>query len=209
MTDVGRIKSSWRLKANAAILVLATLFILPGCWVSSINGLEETALFHVDPDVVFEPLLIGTWRLTFENCTSIMTVTAKERTYNLQTIQQGEQCGDTEKPTYSQARLLKLDNHRFLDVFPRTDDVCDSCLGLHDIFLFELNADSLVLAPIDSDWLGKAVEQKTVALATVPGNTNQLTASSKDLKAFCRKYADDKEAFAPLPTFTRVSPASH
>jgi hypothetical protein len=73
------------------------------------------------------------------------------------------------------------------------------CLPIHWIFLARLDKDLLSLTPIDSDWLKKALEQGVVTLATMPGDTDTLVASPKDLKAFCRKYADNNQAFAPSP----------
>lgn len=76
------------------------------------------------------------------------------------------------------------------------------CVAVHWIFLTQIDKDSFSLVPIDSDWLKKAVEQKTVALATLSGDSDTVTASAKELKAFCREYADDKEVFKPIPEFT-------
>jgi hypothetical protein len=184
-----------------AVLVFAVLIMLPGCWVSSVNGLVEEDFFHSDPDVTFDQGLTGAWEVTRDNCTTILTITAKEHTYDLQGSEQGEQCTGAGKKSYYEARLIKLDNHLFLDLSPRTDDVCEMCLPLHSIFLAKFDKDSLSLTPIDSDWLKNAVGKKTVTLATMPSDTDRLTASPKDLKAFCRRYADDKEAFAPVSDF--------
>jgi hypothetical protein len=73
------------------------------------------------------------------------------------------------------------------------------CLPLHWIFLAKFDEDVLWLTPIDSRWLKKSVEQKTVELATISGNTDKIAASVRDMEAFCRKYGDDKEAFAQTP----------
>jgi len=51
------------------------------------------------------------------------------------------------------------------------------------------------LAPLDSDWFKAAVQKNTVSLATLPEDPGTITSSAKDLKAFCRKYADNREAF--------------
>ena len=187
-------------RAGAVILSLAFLLMLSGCWVSSISGLEETGPFRPrDPDVTFDEVLTGAWQVTSDNCTTTLTVTATEETYDLLATEKGQQCNNAGKKDYYRARLVKLDNHLFLDVFPRPDDVCEMCLALHWIFLVKFDKDTLAMAPINSDWFKKAIEQKTVTLATMPGDTDQLTASAKDLKAFCRKYADNKEVFTPNP----------
>jgi hypothetical protein len=184
---------------GSAALCLAAVLTLTGCWVSSVNGLDESRLLHQDRDVVVDQMLTGAWQKTDDKCTTILTVTSGERIYDLQATAQGEKCADSGKIAYYRARLLKLDSHLFLDVSPRPDDVCDMCLALHWIFLVKFDKDALSFTPIDSDWLKKALEQKTVTLATMPGDTDRLTASAKDLKAFCRRYADNKEVFTPVP----------
>lgn len=128
-----------------------------------------------------------------------LTITAQEKIYAWEMISVGKGC---DPKTYYEARLFRLDNHQFLDLTARPDDVCSACVAVHWILLVQLDRDSFTLAAIDSDWLKKGLEQKTGMLATVPDDTDMLTASAKDLKAFCRKYADDKEAFKPIPDFT-------
>jgi hypothetical protein len=98
---------------------------------------------------------------------------------------------------------VKLDNYYFLDVSPMDDDVCDMCLAKHSILLAKSDKATLSLAAIDSDWLKQSLAAKRVILATVAGDTDTLTASSADLKAFCRKFAGDKAAFRPADTFQR------
>jgi len=91
--------------------------------------------------------------------------------------------------------MVKLDSHYFLDVSPMDDAVCDMCAAKHDILLLKIDKAALSFTPIDSDWLKKSIEAKTVTLSTVAGDTDTITASSKDLKAFCRQFADSKEVF--------------
>jgi hypothetical protein len=92
---------------------------------------------------------------------------------------------------------VKLGTHYFLDVEPMPAEVCDMCAGKHDILLAKFDNRTLSLTPIDSDWLKKSLAATTVTLATVAGDTNTITASFRDLKAFFRKFAKNKEAFRP------------
>jgi hypothetical protein len=104
---------------------------------------------------------------------------------------------------------VKLDSYYFLDLSPVNKDVCDMCLAKHEIFLAKFDKGSLSLTPIDSDWLKKSIAQKTVSLATVADDTDTITASAKDLKAFCRKFAEHKATFKPDSTETlKPSPVS-
>jgi len=177
-------------------LILAVLLVLPGCWVSSINPLyEETTMDHPhpDPDVVFDQALIGSWTTTDDKCPALLTISAKDQNYDLQLVEQGDGC--TQDKSHREARLVKLDAHYFLDVSPMDDAVCDMCAAKHDILLVKFDKATLAFTQIDSDWLKKSIEAKTLTLSTVAGDTDTITASSKDLKAFCRQFADNKEVF--------------
>jgi hypothetical protein len=129
----------------------------------------------------------------------LLTIAAKDQIYDLRGVEQGEGC--SQDKSHRQARLVKLDAHYFLDVSPMDDAVCDMCAARHDILLVKFDKATLSLTPIDSDWLKKSIEAKTVTLSTVAGDTDTITASSKDLRAFCRQFADNREAFKPESTF--------
>ena len=185
----------------AVVLALAGLLVLPGCWVQSIHGLSESGWFNSDKDQVSDPVLLGTWAITLDKCAITLSVTAEDKGYSWQTTGVGEGC-DKDSADYYEAQLFKLDDHQFLDLTARPADVCGTCRAIHWIFLIQIEKDSFTLTPIDSDWLKNAEEEKTVTLATLQGDTDTITASPKELKTFCRKYADDKEAFKPIPGFT-------
>jgi hypothetical protein len=191
-------------------MILAALLALSGCWVSSINPLYDEGTWdhpHDDPDVVLDQGLIGSWNFTDNKCTAVLTIAAEHDAYDTQMTEQGEGCADDK--SHRRARLVKLGGHYFLDVEPLPADVCDMCAAKHDIFLATFDKTPLSLTPIDSDWLKKSIAAKTVTLATVAGDSDTITASTKDLKAFFRKFAENKEAFKveSAETFTR-KPAS-
>ena len=195
------VKALFAWRVVGIVLALGGLLVLPGCWVSSINPLYDEGSIenpHTDSDLVFDPSLIGSWNSDDQKCTTLITIAAKDRGYDLQGASQGEGCSDDK--FHRQARLVKLDAHYFLDMSPMEDDVCDMCLGKHDILLAKFDKDTLALTPIDSDWLKKSLATKVVALATVAGDTDTITASSKDLKAFCRQFAENAEVFKPEST---------
>jgi hypothetical protein len=196
MTCSSPVRSS-HFRLFGAIFVLAGLITLPACWVTSINGLSEAG----DKDQSFDAGLLGSWGTTSDNCAVTLTITAKDKGYEWQMTGVGEGCDKDKPKVHYEAQLFRLDNHQFLDLTARREDVCDICMAVHWIFLLQLDKESFSLAAIDSDWLKKGVEGKTVTLATLPDDTDTLIASAKDLKAFCRKYADDKEAFKLLSDF--------
>jgi hypothetical protein len=196
-------------------LILAALLVLPGCWVMSINPLYEEHLFgHSDPDLTFDQNLVGSWWQPKEGC--LLKIAAADEKYAVEYVtpkqKQGEGCALDEGQTVRmEGRLVKLDAHRFLDVAPRSDDVCFSCLPMHQIYLMALDKDSLTLTPIDGDWLKQGVEQNKVVVATLPDDNDHdsLAATTKDLKDFYRRYADDQAAFKPVPNLAfKRKPAS-
>lgn len=166
----------------------ACIGLMSGCPVKSINGMEEKGN---DPDMVYDARLVGTWPV-HDKCTSSLTSTAHEKVYSWQVVD----C-QSNKTTSYEARLFKLDQHYFLDVTAPSEQVCELCVGVHLIYLVNFEKDSVVLAPLDYDWFKTALQKKRVRLTTLPDDPSTITASAKDLKAFCRKYADDKEAFKP------------
>jgi hypothetical protein len=205
MPFFGMVRSKFIREHLWITLALAALLVLPGCWVTSINGLydESTAnSSHTDPDLVFERSFTGSWVHTDEKCTTLLTIASENEVYNLRSIDQGEGCDTQDKPTRYQARLVKLDTNYFLDVSPMDDDVCNMCLAKHNIFLVKFDKATLSLTPIDSDWLKKSLAAKSISLATVAGDTDTLTASSADLKSFCRRFAADEAVFKPSATYT-------
>ena len=199
----GPIASPSLVRITSILLALAGLLVLPSCWVESINGLSEEKLFGpADHDQRFDPAFLGTWEMTMEKCLLTLSVSPRGKAYEWQVTNSGDRCEDKGHVDYYEVGLFQLDDHQFLDLTARSQDKCTMCLAIHWIFLVQKEKDSFVLTPIDSDWLKNAEEQKTVMLATVQDDTDTVTASPKELKAFCRKYADNKEAFKPIPGFT-------
>jgi hypothetical protein len=172
-------------------IVFAWVIILSGCPVKSLNGLDEGSN---DPDMVFDARLLGVWPDTRKKCISRETITAHEKVYSLRYLD----C-ESNKQTSYEARLFKLDEHYFLDLTAPSDEVCDLCVGIHLVYLVHFEKDSVALAPLDYDWFRTAVQKESVSLTTLPDDPGTITSSPKDLKAFCRKYADNKDAFKPDP----------
>ncbi|MFY9680221.1 MAG: hypothetical protein WA424_02095 [Candidatus Sulfotelmatobacter sp.] len=205
-----RVIRSWAyLKGIGICLVIVGLLVLPGCEVMSIHPLYED-VSPKDPDIVLDKDLAGSWSLTDGKCTTTLTVTAKEEIYDFRSVKEGEGCSDAGEEARMQARLVKLDSYYFLDVSPRAEDVCDTCLALHWISLARFDKDTLSLTPIDSDGLNELLRAGTVHLKIlpedpkllIPERPTTLTALSKDLKNFCRKFAGNKKIFKPESTET-------
>jgi hypothetical protein len=187
--------------------ILAALLFLQGCWVESINPLYEEGTWDnpvEDHDVLYDPTLIGSWIEVGDNCDAPLTITAMDGVYDLQSVDRNEDegCVESDKPSHYQARLVKLDNYYFLDFSPLSEEVCAMCLAKHDIYLAKFDKSTLSITPIDADWLKKSLAAKKVTLATLGEDTYTITASSKDLKAFCRRYAGNKKVFKPESAIT-------
>jgi hypothetical protein len=186
-------------------LIVAALLVLPGCWVMSINSLyEEPTLGHSDPDLTFDQSLVGSWWQPKNGCS--LKITAADEKYAVEYVtpkqKQGEGCGlDDGQAVHMEGRLVKLDAHRFLDLAPRPDDICFSCMPLHQIYLVAVDKESLALTPIDPDWLKQGVEQNKIVVSTLVDDNDHdtMAANTKDLKEFLRRYADDPAAFKLFP----------
>jgi hypothetical protein len=200
MFSSGSVRSRAILKGAGIALALAGLLVLPGCFVTSIQPLYEDDSSRPDPDLVFDQSLTGSWIEPDDKCSSPLTITATSNVYDLQSTGKGERCSDSRTPAHYKARLVKLDAYYFLDVSPAADDVCDMCIARHLIYLAKFDRTTLSMTPIDSDWLKNALAAKTVTLATTPDDFDTLVASTKDLKAFCRNYAGNRQAFRPDST---------
>lgn len=197
------VRSCFSAKMVGIAFLLVGLVALSGCWVTSINPLYDEGSLenaHNDPDEAFDQSLIGSWTEINGKCTTLLTITAENQVYDLQSTEKGEGC--SKEKTHVQAVLVRLGSHYFLDLSPVADDVCAMCLARNEVFLASFDKSTFSMTPIDSDWLKKSLEAKRVTLATLAGDTDTITASSKDLKAFCREFANDEEAFKPESTET-------
>jgi hypothetical protein len=197
------------LKVSAVFLFSASLLWLAGCDVTSINALYDG---EKDPDLVLEPALIGSWSYVDQKCTTVLTITAKDRAYDFRSVEHGQGCDNAGKESRQLAHLVKVDSHYFLDVEPTDEQVCDSCLATHWIALATFDSHKLALTPIDSDGLGELIHAGIVDLSTLPSNSDDdiskpstLTARTSDLKNFCRQFATDLTVFRPdsAATFER------
>ena len=185
----------WKGNMRRTVLVLCGL-ILTGC-VPSWNPL------YTESDLVFDPLLVGTWAPVkppegskeawgFTKC--------GEKAYQLQqTDEQGRQA------TFD-ARLVKLGEHRFLDLYLTKvagDDVnLNAWAGFslapaHLILKVEQIEPTLKIAAMNPDWMKKFVAEHRDAIAhrVVFDGDIILTASTSDLQKFIAERADREGLF--------------
>jgi len=187
----------WR-RVAGLLICLACLLVLPGCWVFSINPLYDESIKPFDPDLKSDKNLLGNWDHLDDGCHWTLTIVADGQAYHL-TMAPGPGCKNDEKTTRYEAHLVKVDTHYFLDLSPKSDDVCELCLAVHTFMLFSLENKNLSLTPFDRNWLDQEIKNKKLAVAHVGGEHEYdaitFTAQSSELKELLRKYADDKTAF--------------
>ncbi|MGA7926643.1 MAG: hypothetical protein WCA20_11640 [Candidatus Sulfotelmatobacter sp.] len=189
------------LRIAAITVALFSLLMMSGCWMFSLQPLFDGGS---DPDLIFDESLVGAWGHEAEGCQWTLTVQASVRAYDM-AMAPGAGCKTDdktdEKTTRYLAYLVKVDNHRFLDVSPKQSEVCDLCLSVHTFALLSLENNTLSLTPLDGDWLDKTIKEKKVAMAYVGGERTDiditLNAQPAELKTLLRTYANDSAAFKP------------
>lgn len=176
------------------VCLLAALLMLPSCWTFSTNSLFDGA---ADPDLVFDQSLVGTWSVVRDNCELTLTMEASARAYAMKAACKGEKGGND-----YWGYLVKLDNHRFLDITPGPEQIraCLLCLPVHTFALVSSENNNLVLTPLDGDWVFQSIKDKKVVVSHMGLDDGSdldltLTAQPAELKSFLRKYVNDKDAF--------------
>jgi len=172
----------------------------------SVEPLYEEDLSAHDKDLLLDQSLVGSWWHEDKDCPWTLAFAAPpkgEFTYELTlTAAPGCETSDVHnKVDRYDGHVVELDNNHFLDVVPKSNEVCDACLALHVLFRISEQDNKLTLTPIDGEWLKDATTKGKVTLAHLNDGLT-VTASSKDLKAFVRKYASDPAAFKPDPDLT-------
>jgi hypothetical protein len=170
-------------KIKAGVLLVGVL-LLAGCWTLSLHPLytEETA--------IFDDRLIGAWGDTSgaRDGTWIFQQ-GENKTYRLTTKEKDKADGLFE------AHLVRLGDMLFLDVYPedsqKNNEFYSSHLvPAHTIWGITFGPEALTLAPINSDWLSKGLENKTLDIAhIIEDDVVILTAPTEKLQAFIMRHA--------------------
>jgi len=182
------------------LLVLTiTVMSLPfatGCWVQSVYP------FYEESDVVADNSLVGTWvgEGELQPCLLNIAFDPSEKVYNIAMSKSAEakeemKCTDIS----AKGHLVQLGSQRFLDVIP-TDE--KSLAELHSLMKVKPDRQTLVLVPMDVDWLADAIRGKTLDLTAridekvVPPVDVILTSPTPDLRNLLRKSGDTEGAFS-------------
>lgn len=179
------------------LCVGAIILLFFGCPVRSIFPL------FADKDTVFMPSLVGTWINSEEQ--TLLIKKAGEQDHYTVIAPVGKSGAEVETHAYH-VYLGRLGDSLFLDSFQqiRTDEE-DHLIPAHMIWRLWLDGDTLRLAGLDGDWLGKMIDKKEIAIAHLRRDGEViLTASTMELQQLVRRFAEDQGAFPDPEKYVRA-----
>jgi len=166
---------------------IVLVFLFGGCIVTSVHPL------YFEENVVYDPALLGTWSEKGEN-EAWLFKKGKDNTYQLFIF-------DEESSGEFEARLVRLGDYLFLDIFPEEQQSGNVLYNLHMVQMHSfikvsIEEDVLHLTPLDKEWFDTMMKQKKITIRHEKrDDLYVLTASTKELQEFVLKYADNEEAF--------------
>jgi hypothetical protein len=172
--------------------VLLICLFIAGCVVPSLNPL------YTDKDSIVVPGLEGTWVDT-ENC--FWKFEKKDdHSYRLSYAKDSE---PKENAEVFDAHIIRLENHFFMDLFPREGAFRDDkgmeafhYVPTHTFSKVQLSRDNLEINMLNPEWIKEMNDDQLVFIRHEPmENGILLTATSKELQKFISAYADDSKAF--------------
>jgi len=182
-------------------LLFGIAVLMTGC-VPSLHPL------YTKEDVFIEPALVGTWVTNDES--EIWRFEISGDGYQLshsvrksRPPEDGNREAEQFETAEFEARLVRIGNYLFIDLFPEEPEIEDDLykihlLPVHTILRVWLEGDALSMAMLDHDWLKKEIEGGRIRIAHEPwddGKSILLTASSKELQGLVAQYAEDRNAF--------------
>lgn len=159
--------------------------------------------FYTEKDVVFDPAFVGVWR----------PVAARESSKELWSFTKGgdkvfqlQQTDEEGRKASFEARLFKLKDQRFLDLYltkVESDDLqanawaSISLVPAHLLLKVEQSEPALKLAAMNPDWMQKFLKKNPDAIAhrVVSDGNIVLSANTEELQKFVLAHIDDKEFF--------------
>ncbi len=175
--------------------VIGIIFMIGGC-IPSLHPL------YTKDDCVFDSNLLGEWE--DKNSSNTWNFTKlDDDSYNLALVE------DSVLSNFY-IHLVKLGDDLFIDFFPNGDDVeCEvnDFFLIHEIYVhsfgkIKINKNEVEISLFDYDWIETLFEQNKIRIPhevlKYPYDNDDrilLTASTEELQAFVKKYADDENAF--------------
>ena len=187
------------MKSLGLVFAIMLLAFFAGC-IPSLHPL------YTADDLVFEPGLVGRWSPVEDSESGeVWTFTKSDQTGYRLVVDPKEKESEDDTPAGRaefDAHLLKLGDHMFLDLYPEqprfeNDFYMMHLVPAHSFFKLSIEGDILKLVMIDYEWLDKMLKKRKIKLKheRLEDGAIVLTASTKELQKFFRKYAGNKDAF--------------
>jgi len=181
--------------SNRMATIAVGLLLLTGCVVS----LHPV---YTEGDIVFEPALVGRWA---EGPDVFHFEKAGDKSYRATYT---DESGASGRFT---AHLLKLDGDLYLDLFPEEPDLKENdfykmhIVAAHTFMRVKQISPRLQMAFMDYDWLDKLLEKTPEAIKHEKQEDRVIiTASTKELQAFLRKYSKAEGFWGDFSDMKRV-----
>lgn len=197
---------------NAVLLALC-LFALSsgGCIMQSIHPI------YTDETIVTDDAFLGTWNAPKDDVDPLKSIIVEGRDDKSYLITLTLEPKEAQPATIRlDARLVELDDHRFIDL-SIAHDADDPCLGkyagfvvpTHTFFRVALTKDSLTFAGLSNFWFREHLKSSPNAVqhTTMGENEILLTASTPELQSFLKMAAKDDKAFRDGEPLTKAPPA--
>jgi hypothetical protein len=158
-----------------------------------------------EKDVVFESALLGKWVCEDDegSKTEWSFTRSGDKVYGLVHVEDGD-------PGRFEARMVKLGQHFFLDLYPEEPVVDNGFYKLHLVRAhtfakITLDGDALSVSIMDPEWLEKSLDDGDLTLRheKEKGGGILLTAPTAELQQFVLKAVENPEAFPDASTFRR------
>ena len=178
------------MKTTLKKIVFYTLAILLGGCVPSLHPL------FTDEEIIFDANLVGVWSEPNSNNPKDFWEfkPAANKKYDVIYI-------DEKGIGKFEGRLGKIEKDTYLDFYPQDINLPGSdfykfhLLGIHTFAKVELSKDSLKLSIMNPDNVEKLLKSDPNILKHEETDRIVLTASTKELQTFIKKYGKDKDLF--------------
>ena len=184
------------MRKSLTLTFLALMLFMTGC-IQSLHPL------YTEPDLIFDPTLIGEWTDKEGKETWAFTKSA-EKDYKLEYIDKDGKKGEFD------VHLLKVKNRRFLDFFPADPDLKQNdfyqahILPVHTFVQVQQIEPTLQMAMMESDWIKKFLQKNPDAIKHEKvDDTIVLTAQPKELQAFLIKHEKTPDAWGECTNLSR------
>jgi|SRR5579864_1611543 len=183
-------------------LVLAGIFgaaLLAKCCGDDFASLYP---LYGDRDLVYEEGLVGTWYIDDDDWRVIFSRAGE----GYQVTIEEKDGSEWKEASVVDCFLVRLDGSLFVDLSKSGEAIRG-----HAYFIITLDGgtDTLQATWFKNDWLEeKVVDEAALQHLDVPGTGTVITAPTRELQRFVRKYAHDPDAFEEWISFHRRAPDS-